>query len=56
MIGEEEQKMSLTGSTNEEKIWNYLKAQGMTEAGIAGLMGNCALPEKTDSKNREKAE
>lgn len=30
----------LTGTTNEEKIWNYLKAQGMTDAGIAGLMGN----------------
>ena len=32
--------MALTGTTNEEKIWNYLKAQGMTDAGTAGLMGN----------------
>ncbi len=26
--------------TTEEKIWNYLKGQGMTDAGAAGLMGN----------------
>lgn len=26
--------------TTEEKIWNYLKAQGFTDAGVAGLMGN----------------
>jgi N-acetylmuramoyl-L-alanine amidase CwlA len=32
--------MSLTGTTNEEKIWNYLKAKGLTNAGVAGLMGN----------------
>lgn len=32
--------MALIGKTNEEKIWNYFKAQGMTEAGAAGLMGN----------------
>ncbi len=30
----------LTGRTNEEKIWNYLKAQGLTDCGAAGLMGN----------------
>lgn len=32
--------MSLIGNTNEEKIWNYLKAQGLTDCGAAGLMGN----------------
>lgn len=32
--------MSLNGSTNEEKIWNYLKAKGLPDYGIAGLMGN----------------
>ena len=32
--------MSLNGSTNEEKIWNYLKAKGLPDCGIAGLMGN----------------
>lgn len=24
----------------EEKIWNFLRAQGLTDAGVAGLMGN----------------
>lgn len=32
--------MGLIGTTNEEKIWNYLKAQGLSDFGIAGLMGN----------------
>lgn len=32
--------MALTGKTNEEKIWNYLKAQGLSDCGCAGLMGN----------------
>lgn len=32
--------MSLTGKTNEEKIWNFLKAKGLNDCGIAGLMGN----------------
>ena len=27
-------------ATNEELIWQYLKAQGLTDAGTAGLMGN----------------
>ena len=30
----------LTGTTNEEKIWNYLKAAGLNACGAAGLMGN----------------
>lgn len=32
--------MSLTGTTNEQKIWNFLKAQGLSDCGTAGLMGN----------------
>lgn len=32
--------MSLVGTTTEEKIWNYLKAQGLNDFGAAGLMGN----------------
>lgn len=32
--------MSLTGKTNEERIWNFLKGKGLTDCGIAGLMGN----------------
>lgn len=32
--------MSLVGSTNEEKIWNFLKSKGLNDYGVAGLMGN----------------
>lgn len=32
--------MALIGSNNAEKIWNYFKSKGLTEYGIAGLMGN----------------
>ena len=32
--------MGLVGKTNEEKIWNYLKAAGLSDCGVAGLMGN----------------
>lgn len=27
-------------TTNQETIWNYLKAQGFSSAGVAGIMGN----------------
>lgn len=32
--------MALIGANNEEKIWNYLKAKGLNDYGIAGCMGN----------------
>lgn len=32
--------MSLTGKNNEERIWNYLRAAGLSACGAAGLMGN----------------
>ena len=32
--------MALKGSTNEEKIWNYLRDKGINAYGTAGLMGN----------------
>ena len=32
--------MALSGKNTEEKIWNFLISQGLTEAGTAGLMGN----------------
>lgn len=31
---------NLRGSSNAEKIWNYLTGKGLTKAGAAGLMGN----------------
>ena len=30
----------LNGSTNEERIWNYLRSAGLNACGAAGLMGN----------------
>lgn len=30
----------LIGTTNEEKIWNYLISAGLNACGVAGLMGN----------------
>ncbi len=30
----------LTGTTNEERIWNYLTSAGLNACGAAGLMGN----------------
>lgn len=32
--------MSLKGSNNAEKIWNYLKGKGLNDYGAAGLLGN----------------
>lgn len=43
--------MSLTGTTNEQKIWNYLKAKGLNSYGIAGLMGNLYAESGLNPKN-----
>lgn len=32
--------MALTGTNNEQKIWNYLKSAGLNDYGAAGMMGN----------------
>lgn len=32
--------MALTGTNNEQKIWNYLKSAGLNDCGAAGMMGN----------------
>ncbi|MCA9327359.1 hypothetical protein KDA14_02405 [Candidatus Saccharibacteria bacterium] len=31
---------SLVGGDNEEKVWNYLRGQGLTPVATAGIMGN----------------
>src|SRR5699024_4909744 len=31
---------SLTGSSTQAKVWNNLKARGLTDAQVAGIMGN----------------
>lgn len=43
--------MSLTGSTNAEKIWNFLIGKGMNAYGAAGLMGNLYAESGLEPKN-----
>lgn len=43
--------MALTGSNNEQKIWNYLIAKGMNAYGVAGLMGNLYAESALEPKN-----
>lgn len=41
----------LTGANNAEKIWNYLKAAGLSDQGAAGLMGNLYAESGLSPKN-----
>ena len=43
--------MPLIGKTIDEKIWNYLKAQGLTDFGAAGLIGNLQAESGLSSTN-----
>ena len=43
--------MALKGNTDEARIWNFCIAQGLTEAGAAGLMGNLYAESALDPKN-----
>lgn len=43
--------MALTGSTNEQKIWNYLKSKLGNDYGVAGLMGNLYAESGLNPKN-----
>ena len=43
--------MALVGTTNEQKIWNYLKAKGLNDFGVAGLMGNLYAESLLEPKN-----
>lgn len=43
--------MGLTGSSNEEKIWNYLIGKGLSTHGAAGLMGNLYAESVLKPKN-----
>lgn len=42
---------ALTGSTTEEKIWNFFKSKGLNNYGVAGLMGNLYAESALNSKN-----
>ena len=43
--------VELAGSTNSEKIWNYLKSKGFTDNGAAGIMG-CWQNESSNRPDR----
>ena len=43
--------MALTGSTNAQKIWNYLKGRGLNSYGTAALMGNLYAESALNLKN-----
>ena len=43
--------MGLSGSTAEEKIWNFLKSKGLNSFAIAGLMGNLYAESGLNPKN-----
>lgn len=47
--------MALIGSTNAEKIWNYLVRNGVSKYGAAGLMGNLDCESALNPKNLEDA-
>lgn len=38
-------------SSNEQVIWQYLKSQGFSDAGVAGLMGNLYAESALNPKN-----
>lgn len=43
--------MSLKGSNNAEKIWNYLKNKGLNDFGVSGVMGNLYAESGLQSNN-----
>ena len=45
--------MALKGSTQEEQIWNFLKAEIGNDYGAAGLMGNLDAESGLNPKNLE---
>ena len=42
---------SLSGSTTQEKVWNYFKGKGFTNAGAAAMMGNIQAESAFSSNN-----
>lgn len=41
----------LIGSSNEEKIWNFLKSKGLNDNGCAGLLGNLSCESSLKPNN-----
>ncbi len=47
--------MSLVGSTNAEKIWNYCKQRGLNDFGCSGVIANLDCESALNPKNLEDA-
>ncbi len=45
--------MALNGKTTEEKIWNFLKAAGLSDSGTAALMGNLYAESALNPQNMQ---
>ena len=45
--------MALKGSTVREQVWNYLASAGLSNHGVAGLMGNLSAESRLNPKNLE---
>lgn len=45
--------MALKGSTVREQIWNYMASAGLSNHGVAGLMGNLSAESRLNPKNLE---
>nr|WP_275584058.1 phage tail tape measure protein [Mammaliicoccus sp. E-M24] len=43
----------VVGSTNQEKVWNSLKSRGLTDAQVAGIMGNIERESKFNPAAKE---
>lgn len=46
--GQGQAPKDLTGGSNKEKVWNYLKGQGFSDAAAAGVMGNLMQESSTE--------
>lgn len=49
IVGSNPAKASTSSNENQRKIWNFFKEKGMSEAGIAGLMGNLRAESNLES-------
>jgi hypothetical protein len=39
----------ISDTENEKKVWDFLKSKGLTNAGVAGLMGNLYCESRIES-------
>ena len=54
LVGKKEIK-AMSATSNEDKIWNFFKGKGFSDAGVAGIMGNLQAESGFDPSNLENA-